>query len=84
MLTTLYLRARWRSAPTLLNGTRPFRNADDAPQRMIRMIKINDMIRYVDIIEWDAQVWIQTVPMCNLSYRLIVIRNVSADENQVN
>uniref|UniRef100_A0A2A4JR61 Serpin domain-containing protein n=1 Tax=Heliothis virescens TaxID=7102 RepID=A0A2A4JR61_HELVI len=55
LLTTLYVRGRWRAAPTMLNGTRPFHDADDAPKRDVRMIKINDIMQYADLSEWDAQ-----------------------------
>ncbi|XP_075985765.1 antichymotrypsin-2-like [Anticarsia gemmatalis] len=55
LTTTLYLRARWRSAPTVLNGTTPFRDADGAPHRNVRMVRLNDVMGYADIREWDAQ-----------------------------
>ncbi|XP_047040706.1 uncharacterized protein LOC124645018 isoform X1 [Helicoverpa zea] len=55
LLTTLYVRGRWRAAPTVLNGTRPFHDADNAPKRDVRMIKINDIMQYADLPEWDAQ-----------------------------
>lgn len=56
LMTTLYFRARWRAAPTVLNGTWPFHDADDAPKRTVRMVKINDIMGYADIKEWNAQV----------------------------
>lgn len=54
--TTLYFRARWRTAPTVLNGTKPFHDADDAPERTVRMIRLNDIMGYADIPEWNAEV----------------------------
>ncbi|XP_050553595.1 serpin B12 isoform X2 [Spodoptera frugiperda] len=54
-MTTLYMRGRWRASPTVLNGTQPFHDADDAPQRTVRMIRINDIMKYADLQDWDAQ-----------------------------
>ncbi|XP_013195403.2 uncharacterized protein LOC106138704 isoform X1 [Amyelois transitella] len=54
-LTTLYLRSRWRTAPTVLNGSRIFRDAYEDPDRTIRMIRINDMMRYANLIDCDAE-----------------------------
>ncbi|XP_022827737.1 uncharacterized protein LOC111357326 isoform X2 [Spodoptera litura] len=54
-MTTLYMRGRWRASPTVLNGTQPFHDADDAPQRTVRMIRINDIMKYADLKDWDAQ-----------------------------
>ncbi|CAG4925434.1 unnamed protein product [Colias eurytheme] len=56
LLSTLYVRARWRAPPTLLNGTVRFRDTDTAPYRTTHMIRINDVMRYVDLREWDAEV----------------------------
>ncbi|XP_072936085.1 serpin B12-like isoform X2 [Epargyreus clarus] len=53
-LTTLYMRARWRSAPTVLNGSRPFYDGN-APPRTVRMIRINDQMKYASLDEWDAE-----------------------------
>ncbi|KAI5632534.1 serpin (serine protease inhibitor) domain-containing protein [Phthorimaea operculella] len=55
LINTLYVRARWRTAPTLLNGTHAFRDAEGAPQRTARMVRVNDLVRYADLPEWDAQ-----------------------------
>ncbi|KPI93288.1 Serpin B10 [Papilio xuthus] len=55
LLSTMYLRARWRSAPTVLNGTHSFLDSDSAPQRTMRMIRINDIMRYTELHEWDAE-----------------------------
>lgn len=55
LVSTLYLRARWRSAPTLLNGSRSFREAG-APRRATRMIRLNDHMRYARLEDWDAEV----------------------------
>ncbi|XP_026323873.1 uncharacterized protein LOC113233105 isoform X2 [Hyposmocoma kahamanoa] len=64
LLSTVYLRARWRTAPTLLNGTHAFydgvdpNSRDEADANKIRethMIRINDIMRYADLKEWDAQ-----------------------------
>ncbi|KAG6453641.1 hypothetical protein O3G_MSEX008247 [Manduca sexta] len=60
LLTTLYLRGRWRSAPTVLNGSRPFRDTENSPTRSIRCIRINDVMRYADLTEWDAEVLLLT------------------------
>ncbi|KAL0895781.1 hypothetical protein ABMA27_011830 [Loxostege sticticalis] len=54
-LTTLYMRGRWRSAPTVLNGSRPFQDADGAPPRSVRMIRINDNVRYANFEDWNFQ-----------------------------
>ncbi|CAH2068526.1 unnamed protein product, partial [Iphiclides podalirius] len=56
LLETMYVRPRWRSAPTVLNGTHAFLDADDAPPRLTRMIRINDIMRYTELNEWDAEV----------------------------
>ncbi|XP_068629007.1 serpin I2-like [Battus philenor] len=55
LLSTMYLRARWRSAPTVLNGTHAFLDAENAPPRTMRMIRINDIMRYTELNEWDAE-----------------------------
>ncbi|XP_014360536.2 serpin B10 [Papilio machaon] len=55
LLSTMYVRARWRSAPTVLNGTHSFLDSDSAPQRTMRMIRINDIMRYTELNEWDAE-----------------------------
>nr|XP_012547720.2 serine protease inhibitor 29 isoform X1 [Bombyx mori] len=54
-LTTVYIRGRWRSAPTVLNGTLPFMDVENTPQRNVRCIRINDNMRYADLSEWDAE-----------------------------
>ncbi|XP_063832644.1 uncharacterized protein LOC135081777 isoform X2 [Ostrinia nubilalis] len=54
-LTTLYMRGRWRSAPTVLNGSRPFRDADGSPPRTVRMIRLNDYVRYANFEDWKFQ-----------------------------
>lgn len=56
LLSTMYVRARWRSAPTVLNGTHAFLDSAAAPQRTMRMIRINDIMRYTELNEWDAEV----------------------------
>lgn len=56
LMSMVYLRARWRAAPTLLNGTKPFRDAPDAPKRFTRMLRINDIMRYANLNEWNAEV----------------------------
>ncbi|XP_013144476.1 PREDICTED: uncharacterized protein LOC106107980 isoform X2 [Papilio polytes] len=55
LLSTMYVRARWRSAPTVLNGTHAFLDSAAAPQRTMRMIRINDIMRYTELNEWDAE-----------------------------
>lgn len=68
LLTTMYVRGSWRTAPTVLNGTRPFHDHTDAPQRTVRMIRINDYMNYTDLEEWDAQVSQQTTATFNGIY----------------
>ncbi|KAJ8734083.1 hypothetical protein PYW07_014634 [Mythimna separata] len=63
LVSTLYVRARWRAAPTVLNGTAPFRDAHSAPGRTVRMIRINDVMKYADLTDWDAQVCQQNTPV---------------------
>ncbi|XP_064292049.1 uncharacterized protein LOC128670226 isoform X2 [Plodia interpunctella] len=53
--TTIYLRSRWRTAPTVLNGSRPFRDFYEDRDRTIRMIRINDMMRYANLTECEAE-----------------------------
>ncbi|XP_050665375.1 leukocyte elastase inhibitor C-like isoform X1 [Leptidea sinapis] len=55
LMTSMYVRPRWRASPTLLNDSYPFRDADGAPNRTTRMIRINDIMRYADLTEWDAE-----------------------------
>ncbi|XP_069354488.1 serpin B9-like isoform X2 [Maniola hyperantus] len=56
LLSTMYVRARWRSPPTVLNGSRPFRDSEHIqPQRSVRMIRINDVMRYAALKEWNAE-----------------------------
>ncbi|KAM3966697.1 serine protease inhibitor 29 [Aphomia sociella] len=54
-MNTLYLRGRWRSAPTVLNGSRPFRDTVGSPRRTVRMIRINDIMRYGDLTECNSE-----------------------------
>ncbi|CAK1548273.1 unnamed protein product [Leptosia nina] len=55
LISTLYVRARWRSPPTLLNGTLPFYVSDKVPKQT-RMVRINDMMRYIRLPQWDSEV----------------------------
>lgn len=55
-LGTLYMRGRWRAAPTLLNDSRLFRDAEGAPLRYTRLFRINDIVGYAYLHEWDAEV----------------------------
>lgn len=74
-MTTLYMRGRWRASPTVLNGTQPFHDADDAPQRTVRMIRINDMMKYADLQDWDAQVSHQNTSLVLCIYLTFEYRN---------
>ncbi|XP_039745187.1 uncharacterized protein LOC120623300 isoform X2 [Pararge aegeria] len=66
LLNTLYFRARWRSPPTVLNGSRPFHDSElTQPQRSVRMIRINDVMRYADIEEWNAEMGISRLVETN-------------------
>lgn len=73
-ITTLYVRGSWRTAPTVLNGSRFFHDHEDAPKRTVRMIKINDIMSYADLKEWDAQVSHTTNPITNFYSEIIVYR----------
>ncbi|XP_045760868.1 uncharacterized protein LOC123864460 isoform X2 [Maniola jurtina] len=56
LLNTMYVRARWRAPPTVLNGSWPFRDSEHTqPQRSVRMIRINDVMRYAALKEWNAE-----------------------------
>ncbi|XP_045486516.1 uncharacterized protein LOC111002818 isoform X2 [Pieris rapae] len=81
LMTTVYLRARWRSPPTLLNGTFPF--YDDERERNARMIRINDIMGYADLPEWDAEALEIKYATTGLSLVLVVpkgrsLRDVAA------
>ncbi|KAL4709173.1 hypothetical protein ACJJTC_008101 [Scirpophaga incertulas] len=54
-VTTVNFRARWRSAATVLNGTKLFRDVIGTPVRNIRMIRINDNMRYANFQEWSFE-----------------------------
>ncbi|XP_073943201.1 uncharacterized protein isoform X2 [Choristoneura fumiferana] len=54
-LGTLYMRGRWRAAPTLLNDSLLFRDAEPAPSRYTRLFRINDIVGYAYLHEWDAE-----------------------------
>lgn len=57
LLSTTYVRARWRSPPTVLNDSRPFRDSEDVHSlRSVRMIRINDIMRYAALQELNAEV----------------------------
>lgn len=56
LLSTIYFRCRWRTPPTLLNGTTTFR---DNSNRTTPMFRVNDVINYADLTEWDAEVRIR-------------------------
>ncbi|KAI8429807.1 hypothetical protein MSG28_000328 [Choristoneura fumiferana] len=55
-LGTLYMRGRWRAAPTLLNDSLLFRDAEPAPSRYTRLFRINDIVGYAYLHEWDAEI----------------------------
>ncbi|XP_063393985.1 uncharacterized protein LOC134679073 [Cydia fagiglandana] len=54
-LGTVYLRGTWRAAPTLLNDTLPFRDAPDAPKRSSRYFRLNDLMSYSYLHEWETE-----------------------------
>ncbi|XP_063632949.1 uncharacterized protein LOC134804024 [Cydia splendana] len=54
-LGTVYLRGTWRAAPTLLNDTLPFRDAPAAPQRSSRYFRLNDLMGYSYLHEWETE-----------------------------
>ncbi|KAG7304140.1 hypothetical protein JYU34_011073 [Plutella xylostella] len=55
LLSTAYLRARWRAAPTLLNHSRAFRRPSPAPPADTRALRLTDQVRYADLPDWDAE-----------------------------
>lgn len=55
LITTMYIRSRWRSAPTVLNGTYPFKDGSTR-EKSVNMIKLNDIMGYSDLKECDAEV----------------------------
>ncbi|CAH0600559.1 unnamed protein product [Chrysodeixis includens] len=75
-VTTLYVRGSWRTAPTVLNGSRVFHDHEDAPKRTVRMIKINDIMAYADLKEWDAEVSHTTDIITNFYSLIIVYRQM--------
>ncbi|XP_059049289.1 leukocyte elastase inhibitor-like [Achroia grisella] len=76
-MNTVYFRARWRSAPTVLNGSRQFRDADAAPSRTVRMIRINDIMRYGDLPECNAEAVEVSYATPGLSLLVLVPRGKS-------
>ncbi|XP_063547025.1 uncharacterized protein LOC134754623 [Cydia strobilella] len=54
-LGTVYLRGTWRAAPTLLNNTLPFRDSPAAPKRSSRYFRLNDLMAYSYLHEWDTE-----------------------------
>lgn len=55
LLSMMYVRGHWRSAPTLLDGHRAFYDAD-RPGQLTRMIRVNDVVRYAHLEALDAEV----------------------------
>ncbi|CAH0722512.1 unnamed protein product, partial [Brenthis ino] len=56
LIMTSYIRASWRSAPTVLNGTKPFYDSEKVkPDRSVRMIRLNDIMRYAALEELNAE-----------------------------
>ncbi|GBP21442.1 hypothetical protein EVAR_12043_1 [Eumeta japonica] len=56
LLSTIYVRAQWRTAPTLLNGTWPFYDTDGSrTPRPVGMFRVNDVVGYADLDEINAQ-----------------------------
>ncbi|CAH0699093.1 unnamed protein product [Spodoptera exigua] len=76
-ITTLYMRGRWRTSPTVLNGTLPFHDADAAPKRTVRMIRINDIMKYADLKDWDAQALEISYATPGLTLLMLVPRSTS-------
>lgn len=56
LLSTAYLRARWRAAPTLLNHSRAFRRPSPAAPGDTRALRLTDQLGYADLPDWDAEV----------------------------
>ncbi|XP_041974468.1 antichymotrypsin-2-like [Aricia agestis] len=54
LLTTLYVRPRWRASPVVLNGTTEFHDSDN-PKKLTRMISINDEMLYANLEDLDAE-----------------------------
>ncbi|CAG9575762.1 unnamed protein product [Danaus chrysippus] len=54
LIITMYIRSRWRSAPTVLNGTYPFKDGSTV-EKSVNMIKLNDIMGYGDLKECDAE-----------------------------
>lgn len=63
LITTMYIRSRWRSAPTVLNGTYPFKDGSTR-EKSVNMIKLNDIMGYGDLKECDAEV--KRIKLCGL------------------
>ncbi|CAH2267107.1 jg2846, partial [Pararge aegeria aegeria] len=91
LLNTLYFRARWRSPPTVLNGSRPFHDSElTQPQRSVRMIRINDVMRYADIEEWNAEKEVSNLSQCYLlddsiqRFNRFVNDNLNLNEHLIN
>ncbi|XP_026484866.2 antichymotrypsin-2-like [Vanessa tameamea] len=76
-LNTMYIRARWRSPPTVLNGTRKFYYANKAAPSSVRMIRINDVMRYCPLDEWNADAVEIKYATPGLSLMLLVPREHS-------
>ncbi|XP_050357037.1 antichymotrypsin-2-like [Nymphalis io] len=77
LLNTMYIRARWRSPPTVLNGTRRFYYASKATPSSVRMIRINDIMRYCPLDEWNADAIEINYATPDLSLMLLVPRGHS-------
>ncbi|XP_046976353.1 antichymotrypsin-2-like [Vanessa cardui] len=77
LLNTMYIRARWRSPPTVLNGTRKFYYASKAAPSSVRMIRINDIMRYCPLDQWNADAIEIKYATPDLSLMLLVPREHS-------
>ncbi|XP_045452486.1 serpin B10-like [Melitaea cinxia] len=77
LLTTMYIRPRWRSAPTVLNGTRAFYDTSESNQHPVRMIRINDVMQYAALDEWDSDAIEISYGIPNLTILLLVPRGYS-------
>lgn len=56
IVSSIYYRNKWLYSPTVLNDTMNFRIKEFGKNESIKMYRINGMMPYANIIEWDAQV----------------------------
>ncbi|XP_061713399.1 serpin I2-like [Cydia pomonella] len=76
-LGTVYLRGTWRTAPTLLNDTLPFRDSPAAPNRSSRYFRLNDLMAYSYLHEWDTEAIEIPYAMPGLTLLILVPKELS-------